>query len=298
MQGFLNLYKPAGWTSHDCVARVRQLLKIKRVGHGGTLDPAAVGVLPIAFGQATRLLQFLPQEKTYQATIRLGITTTTDDLEGEIITEVSAPDLSLGKIQAILPDFQGTLEQVPPRYSAIQIGGKRLYQMARQKREFEVPVRTIIVHHIDLLDWRSGDQPEVDLLITCGPGTYIRAIARDLGQALGVGGTLSTLTRTHSCGFNLKESLTLADLEAQLQTGDFQPLDPGMVLNHLTGVSLTDQTANRWLHGQQVPCSEVTNGDLAVPLRVYQSKTQAFLGIGCLVEAGDRRLLIPKVVLA
>ncbi len=143
MQGFLNLNKPFGWTSHDCVARVRKLLRLKRVGHAGTLDPAATGVLPIAFGKATRLLEYLPGTKAYQATIRFGVRTTTDDLQGEIITSAPCPNLSLAAVKTVLPQFEGKIEQIPPSYSAIQVDGKRLYDLARRGEKVEVPVRTV-----------------------------------------------------------------------------------------------------------------------------------------------------------
>ncbi|PLZ39939.1 tRNA pseudouridine(55) synthase TruB, partial [Fischerella thermalis WC542] len=132
MFGFLNLNKPFGWTSHDCVAKTRKLLRLKRVGHAGTLDPAATGVLPIALGKATRLLQYLPGEKAYQATIRLGVRTTTDDLQGEIIAEKSVTNVTLETVKTALQKFQGKIEQIPPSYSAIQVDGKRLYELARK----------------------------------------------------------------------------------------------------------------------------------------------------------------------
>ncbi|MBD0336189.1 MAG: tRNA pseudouridine(55) synthase TruB, partial [Cyanobacteria bacterium Co-bin13] len=141
MQGFLNLNKPAGLTSHDCVARVRRLLQTKKVGHGGTLDPAAQGVLPIAVGRATRLLPYLASGKAYQAVIRFGLITATDDLEGDILHQQPAPDLSLAQIQAVLPQFLGQIEQVPPRYSAIQVDGQRLYDLARKGQAVEAPLR-------------------------------------------------------------------------------------------------------------------------------------------------------------
>ncbi|HBQ98966.1 MAG TPA: tRNA pseudouridine(55) synthase TruB, partial [Cyanobacteria bacterium UBA11691] len=166
--GFLNLNKPPGYTSHDCVARVRRLLHTKRVGHGGTLDPAAVGVLPIAVGKATRLLQFLPQDKGYQATIKFGLRTETDDLEGEAIESQPVPDLSLESIQLVLSQFQGKIEQIPPIYSAIQVGGKRLYKLARQGEVVQVPARTVDVYDLQILDWRPGDFPELDVAIACG----------------------------------------------------------------------------------------------------------------------------------
>ena len=138
MYGFLNLNKSAGLTSHDCVARVRRILRLKRVGHAGTLDPAATGVLPLALGKATRLLQFLPPNKAYHAKIRFGVTTTTDDLEGEILTSQSVPHLQLEQIQEILPQFRGKIEQIPPLYSAIHVQGKRLYELARKGENIEI----------------------------------------------------------------------------------------------------------------------------------------------------------------
>ncbi|MEO0491687.1 MAG: tRNA pseudouridine(55) synthase TruB, partial [Cyanobacteria bacterium J06659_2] len=129
--GFLNLNKPLGWTSHDCVARLRRLLNMKKIGHAGTLDPLATGVLPIAVGRATRLLQYLPKQKAYRATIRFGITTTTDDLEGDILTQQPATQLTRQQVEAVLGQFVGMIRQKPPMYSAIQVKGKRLYELAR-----------------------------------------------------------------------------------------------------------------------------------------------------------------------
>ncbi len=250
MQGFLNLEKPADWTSHDCVARVRRLLRLKRVGHGGTLDPAATGVLPIALGRATRLLPYLASDKCYLATIRFGIRTTTDDLEGDELTNQPAPQLTLDQVKTILPQFQGQIQQIPPRYSAIQVQGKRLYDLARSGQAVDVPVRTVTVHDIQVLDWRSQDYPELEVAIACGTGTYIRAIARDLGDCLAVGATLAKLVRTVSSGFRLEESVSLADLEQQIDQGRFQPLSPEQALQHLPAIALSDELARRWGHGQ------------------------------------------------
>ena len=217
IDGFLNLNKPAGMTSHDCVGRVRRLLKLKRVGHGGTLDPTVTGVLPIALGRATRLLQFLQHNKAYEGTIRFGLTTATDDLEGEILYSQPVPNLSSEKVQSALPKFIGKIEQFPPSFSAVQVGGKRLYELARKGEIVEVAARNIEVFRLEILDWRSGDFPELDLSIACGAGTYIRAIARDLGAMLNAGGTLAGLTRTESSGFSIDQSLSFEELELQLR---------------------------------------------------------------------------------
>ncbi len=286
-QGFLNLNKPFDWTSHDCVARVRKLLRLKRVGHAGTLDPAATGVLPIALGKATRLLQYLPEDKAYKATIRLGVRTTTDDLEGEIITSQPCAGLSLAEVKTALAQFEGKIEQIPPSYSAIQVDGKRLYDLARKGEIVEVPVRTVEIFHIEILDWREGDFPELDVAIACGSGTYIRAIARDLGAILETGGTLAGLIRTQSSGFDLTESLTLTDLETQLQSGTFQPIYPDAALQHFLSVTLPATSAQKWCQGQRVSL----NSDVTGMVRVYEEETR-FLGIGQLQD----EVLIPQMV--
>jgi tRNA pseudouridine55 synthase len=287
VQGFLNLNKPYDWTSHDCVARVRKLLRVKRVGHAGTLDPAATGVLPIAVGKATRLLQYLPETKAYKATIRLGVRTTTDDLQGEIITSEPCAGLSLSQVKTVLSKFQGKIEQIPPNYSAIQVDGKRLYDLARKGEIVEVPVRTVEVFHIEILDWREGDFPELDVAIACGGGTYIRAIARDLGAILETGGTLAALIRTESSGFDLKDSLTLTDLEIQLQTETFQPILPDAALQHLSSVNLPIIAAQKWCQGQRISLTF----DVSGIVRVYDEEAH-FLGIGQIQD----EVLIPQMV--
>ncbi|WP_427161775.1 tRNA pseudouridine(55) synthase TruB [Aliinostoc sp. HNIBRCY26] len=286
MQGFINLNKPFGWTSHDCVAKARKLCKLKRVGHAGTLDPAATGVLPIAVGKATRLLQYLPSDKAYKATIRFGMQTTTDDLQGEIISSQPGAELDLAQIKTVLAKFIGKIEQIPPIYSAIQVEGKRLYDLARQGAAVEVPPRTVEIYRIEILDWRVGDFPELDVEIACGGGTYIRAIARDLGTVLNTGGTLAALVRTQSSGFNLADSLTLDELEAQLSNGTFQPTPPDTALQHLPSVTLPSISAQKWCQGQRISLTpEITD-----QVRVYEATR--FLGIGEL-QAG---VLIPQMV--
>ncbi len=296
MEGFINLHKPAGLTSHDCVARVRRLLRLKRVGHGGTLDPAATGVLPIALGKATRLLQFLRQDKAYRATIQLGITTTTDDLEGEIIASLPTIGLRSEQVLRAIQLFEGTIQQVPPSHSAIQVQGKRLYELARAGKKVEVPARTVEVFKIEILDWRPGDFSELDVVIACGSGTYIRAIARDLGASLQTGGTLAALTRTQSSGLSLADSLTFAELEQQLQAGTFHPIPPAAVLQHLPGVTLPATAAQRWCQGQRLPWNEVLAGSSTnSPLGVYDEGDR-FLGIAQLVNSDTGQLLIPLIV--
>lgn len=295
MEGFLNLNKPFGITSHDCVARSRRLLRLKRVGHGGTLDPAATGVLPIALGKATRLLQYLRGDKAYRATIRLGVATTTDDLQGEIITSNPVTGLSLEEVKQALGQFEGKIQQVPPNYSAIQRQGKRLYELARAGETIEVEARTVEVNKIEILAWRDGEFPELEVAIACGPGTYIRAIARDLGAALQTGGTLAKLIRTESCGLQLADSLTLEELETKLQEGTFNPITPAAALEHLASVSLASTQAHKWRQGQRILWEDIAGRSLPELLQVYR-EDGVFLGIAQLVNSGDEHLLVPQMV--
>ncbi|MBD2461457.1 tRNA pseudouridine(55) synthase TruB [Oscillatoria sp. FACHB-1407] len=295
MDGFLNLNKPAGLTSHDCVAKVRKLLRLKRVGHGGTLDPAATGVLPIALGRATRLLQYLPSGKAYQATIRFGMTTTTDDLEGEVLTKTPAPELNLDTVKALLPQFLGTIQQIPPSYSAIQVQGKRLYDLARSGQVVEAPVRTVEVYDIEILEWRSGEFPELVVAIACGAGTYIRSIARDWGALLNTGGTLAALIRTESSGFQLKDSLTLETLAEQIQAHTFQPIPPAIALSHLPTISLDEAQTKRWCQGQRIELSEAIDSATDI-FQVRQG--DRFLGIGKLITLETVPHVVPQLVFA
>jgi tRNA pseudouridine55 synthase len=286
MDGFLNLNKPAGWTSHDCVAKVRKLLKTKRVGHAGTLDPAAIGVLPIAVGRATRLLQYLRSDKAYRATIRFGITTATDDLEGEILTQQAVPDLTLEAIQEKLPTFLGVIQQIPPNYSAIQVDGKRLYDLARAGETIEAKPRTVEIYSLEVLDWRSGDFPELECAIACGSGTYIRSIARDLGAALNTGATLAHLIRTQSSGFVLSDTYLLENIDPEIEL-----IAPDQALQHLQKLELADAIARKWCQGQKIEISEITQLENEQHVRVV-NQCDRFLGIGQRIET----CLVPRMV--
>jgi tRNA pseudouridine55 synthase len=296
VQGFLNLNKPSGMTSHDCVGRVRRLLHLKRIGHGGTLDPMATGVLPIAIGTATRLLQFLAPEKTYQATIRFGLQTTTDDVTGEAIATAPVPHLTLEIVEAALPKFQGKILQIPPQFSAIQIQGQRLYDLARRGEVIDVPARWVDVFYLKPLAWRAGDFPELDVEIACGTGTYIRAIARDLGTLLGTGGTLAALVRTANCGFHLSESLNFEALETATQADQFTPIPPSHALQHLPALELDSESARRWCCGQKLPfpisTAPTQTTETEQIFRVTDPAGQ-LLGVGQSLEG----LLLARVVL-
>ncbi len=302
MFGFINLHKPAGFTSHDCVAKLRKLLNTKKIGHGGTLDPAATGVLPVAVGKATRLLQFLPEPKAYRAKIRLGVTTTTDDLEGEVIESVDRVNLDRSEIVSSLNSFVGTIEQVPPIYSAIKKNGKKLYELARKGEKIEIESRTVTISKIELLNIYHDRFYELEIDINCSPGTYIRAIARDLGKNLGVGGTLANLIRTESCGMQLDNSITFEEIESQLQQKTFSLIEPSLLLAHLDSVTLTDEDSKFFCQGQLVDLGQATASSKEISLLnrdsyiIIYSATGTFLGISILIERNDVLKIKPKIV--
>lgn len=212
--GLVIVDKPAGMTSHDVVARVRRLAGTRKVGHAGTLDPMATGVLVLGLNRATRLLGHLMlTEKAYDATILLGASTTTDDREGEVTATAATDELTDGAIRDALAAFVGEIDQVPTAVSAIKVDGKRAYQRVRAGEEVELKARRVTVHELSVTDIRG---PEVDISVRCSSGTYIRAIARDLGAALGVGGHLTALRRTAVGRFDLAQAHTLEELAGDL----------------------------------------------------------------------------------
>jgi tRNA pseudouridine55 synthase len=194
MTGLLLVDKPAGMTSHDVVDRIRKAAGIRRVGHTGTLDPSATGLLILCLGQATRLSEHLTGlEKTYEGEMRLGITTTSYDLDGEVTAESPVPELSMERISAVCQGFTGEIEQLPPMVSAVKVGGQRLYKMARKGQEVERPPRKVTVHEFDVLAYES---PNVSIRVRCTSGTYVRSLCHDAGQILGCGAVLARLRRT------------------------------------------------------------------------------------------------------
>jgi tRNA pseudouridine55 synthase len=252
--GFISIDKPPHITAHDCVSKLRKLLKQKKIGHGGTLDPMATGALPIAVGNATRLLRFLPAGKAYNAKIRFGIVTNTDDITGEILSDRPCPNLTLETVKKYLPQFHGKITQRPPAFSAIQVNGKRLYDLARRGEvlESDIPIREVEVKEIEVRDWTNGDYAEIELAITCGAGTYIRSIARDLGEMVGYGATLSSLRRTYSNGFDLDASLTFEQIAELVRSGNLKILAPDRGLLFLPTADLDEDETKRWCMGQTI----------------------------------------------
>ena len=221
--GFLVVDKAPGMTSHDVVAIGRRALNTRKVGHAGTLDPMATGVLVLGFNNGTRLLQYITDgDKSYSATIVLGASTTTDDHEGEITSTTDASQVSDEDIKRILATMVGDIMQRPTNVSAIKVNGKRAYDRARSGEEFELQARKVTISQLDILEIRHKDATTlVDIAVTCSAGTYIRAIARDLGAELKVGGHLNVLRRTRVAGFTLDQSVDIA----QLKGGNFSTLD-------------------------------------------------------------------------
>jgi tRNA pseudouridine55 synthase len=220
--GLVIVDKPSGWTSHDVVGRVRRLAGTRKVGHAGTLDPMATGVLVLGVGRATRLLGHLVlADKEYLATIRLGRSTVTDDAEGDVVGTTSAGHLDAEAIAAAMVQLTGPIEQVPSAVSAIKVEGRRSYARVRAGENVDLPARPVMVETFELGDVRRlDDVVDADVRVVCSSGTYVRALARDLGAALGVGGHLTMLRRTRVGGFDVASAHTLEELEAELLLTD------------------------------------------------------------------------------
>jgi tRNA pseudouridine55 synthase len=220
--GIVVVDKPSGWTSHDVVGRVRRLAGTRKVGHAGTLDPMATGVLVLGIGRATRLLGHLQlADKEYIATIRLGQSTITDDAEGEVVDATPAGHVEAEAITAAMAPLTGTIQQVPSSVSAIKVDGQRSYARVRAGEDVDLPARAVTVEMFELGDVRRlDDVVDADVRVVCSSGTYVRALARDLGEALGVGGHLTMLRRTRVDGFDLASAHTLDELEADLVVTD------------------------------------------------------------------------------
>ena len=209
--GIVIIDKPAGWTSMDVCAKLRGILKTKKIGHAGTLDPMATGVLPVFVGQATRAVSFAEGgEKEYVAGLRLGRTTNTQDTEGETLTQ-SPVTVGREELEAVLPRFTGEISQIPPMFSAIKINGQKLYDLARQGKEVERKARTVTIFALEVVEQVS--ETDYILRIRCSKGTYVRTLCHDIGQALGCGGCMFSLRRTMAAGFTLDESVTLEQMQ-------------------------------------------------------------------------------------
>lgn len=244
MLGVVLIDKPLGITSHDVIARLRRKFQTRRIGHAGTLDPLATGLLVVAVGPATRFLQYLPLEpKEYVGTIRFGVETTTQDAEGEVVAEKPVPGDLMSEIAEVLAEFKGSIQQLPPLYSAVKKEGKPLYVYARRGEEVERERRTVFISEAELLA-QTGN--EVDVRVVCSGGTYMRTWAHDLGQRLGCGAHLSALRRTRVGKFAIEDAVTLEEVEP----GDLRPLVEALPPVPL--VEITHRQAEAIRHGQAI----------------------------------------------
>ena len=278
LSGIINLKKEAGMTSHDAVFKLRKILKEKKIGHGGTLDPDVTGVLPIAVGKATRLIEYMQEEgKIYEGEITLGISTTTEDASGEVVevTPVS-PDLSQEMVDQAMAAFVGQVVQIPPMYSAVKVDGRKLYEYARAGQEVERPKRTIEISSFERTSplVAEGDLIRFTFRVKCGKGTYVRTLSVDLGAKLGYASHMSKLERTGSAGLTLDDALTLAEISDLVEKGDFsflRPLELG--IGDLPRLELTSEQVTEVSFGRRI--SLETDVDLLAAF--HQGKLVAIL---------------------
>ena len=245
MNGIVIVDKPQDWTSQDVVSKLRGVFQTRRIGHGGTLDPMATGVLPVFVGRATRGVEFFEHAvKTYEAVLRLGITTNTEDITGEVL-EKRTVSVAKEDFLSCLEQFLGEIQQIPPMYSALKINGQKLCDLARKGKEVERKPRTITIHKLECL---SFEGETARLLVTCSKGTYIRTLCKDIGNALGCGGCMEALRRVGAGAYNIAESVPLADLVASEDPGQFlRPVDS--MFTQYEAVTLTDKQALRCRNG-------------------------------------------------
>ena len=299
IDGILILDKPAGVTSNKALQRVKYLFKAAKVGHTGSLDPLATGVLPLCFGEATKLSQFLlDADKVYDSTFVLGVATTTGDAEGEERLRAGAGDVTRDRLDAAVALFTGAIDQVPSMYSAIKYEGQPLYALARQGIEVPRKSRRITVHSYEVIDFRPGARAEVDVRVHCSKGTYIRSLAEDLGHSLGCGGHVSRLRRIQSGPFTLEHAVGLPVLESLRERGEDASMDSLLqpsqrALADMPQVTLSESAGFYLRQGQAVlvpnaPCDGMVRCSLG---------DGEFLGIGEILDDGriaPRRLMVTK----
>jgi tRNA pseudouridine55 synthase len=310
MDGILIIDKPAGWTSHDVVARARRILKEKRIGHTGTLDPFATGVLVLLVGRATRLAQFLSgAEKEYEATIRLGFATDTGDLTGVPRDEASAPAdcaaLGRGQIEEAFATLRGDIEQVPPMYSAKKVGGKKLYELARRGEEIERKAVRVRVSEFEMaaegdctfLKSNLDGTCDVHARVVCSAGTYVRALAESVGERLGTGAHLAALRRTRAGEFHVGSASVLEELQKRVEAEEVGEvlLPMEVALPHLPSAHLTDEEALRVRHGAAVHAEVSLGFEDGAFVRMFDERGD-LLAVG--VYDAARGLLQPRVMLA
>ena len=281
--GFLNVYKPKGLTSHDVVAKLRKITKIRQIGHTGTLDPFATGVLPVCIGKATRLIEYLEDDKEYLATVQFGKNTDSYDIDGEV-TATFDKRVNQDEVEDVLGNFRGEIMQLPPIYSAVKVNGKKLYEYARKGEDVEIKPRKVFISKLELLDFDVETQ-SAELLVACSKGTYIRSIAYDVGRMLGCGGYLTALERTKAGKFKLETAVRLEDL-SELSVVVNHLINPVDVLN--LPVFELDETQKKLVsHGMSIENQGFNNLDVVILL--YGAKIYA---VG---KVNQDKILVKKV---
>lgn len=288
MNGVINVLKPPGMTSHDVISFLRRELHEKKIGHAGTLDPQAAGVLPVCVGQATRLVEYLSDAtKEYLCHVTFGVTTTTQDAWGEVENSQRADDLELDRIKGVIPSFLGEITQITPAYSAVKVKGVPLYKLARQGKEIEIIPRQVTISYIQVLDYQA---PVLSLLVGCSKGTYIRTLCHDLGRAVGLGGHMSYLLRTKVGSFSLEESHTLEEISS-LKEKVLLPQEH--CVRDLVNVTLIPGEMVRLKQGQQIASTiKITGTTVAV-----YDEDRTLQAIAVVISNGGQHYLKPKKVL-
>ena len=300
MDGVLIVNKPAGWTSHDVVAKARGILRTKKIGHSGTLDPPATGVLLLCVGRATRISDYLAAgEKEYLAKAVFGEATDTQDAEGKVVSEADASGLTKETLESALSEFRGKIKQIPPMVSAVHHEGRRLYELARKNMVVEREPRDVEVHELELLDFQPGERAKATLRAVTSKGTYVRTICHDLGERLGVGAHLDELIRLRVGRFRVEDAIALEELAALAQAGRVgeKMLSIGEALSHLPSCSVSEEDARVVLHGGRaaVPEGVELNGGEEV---LVLSPNGELLALAKPVTEGGALKLQPTKVLA
>lgn len=288
INGIMNIYKEAGYTSHDVVAKLRGIVRQKKIGHTGTLDPDAVGVLPVCFGSATKLCDMMTDKsKEYETLMRLGVTTDTQDFSGKILTE-SIVGVSEAEVEDAVMGFVGGYEQIPPMYSALKVNGKKLYELARAGKEVERQPRHIDIGYIRIL---GIDLPEVRFVVGCSKGTYIRTLCSDIGEKLGCGAAMAELKRTRVGDFRIEDSIRLSQVEELMRLGTYGDyvIAPDSIFSEYEGAVVKSEAEKALLNGNKLDLRQLNldshtffaDGDL---LRVYNGR-QEFKAIYTFVKS-------------
>jgi tRNA pseudouridine55 synthase len=265
VDGILLLNKPKGMTSHDCVFKVRKLVKMKKVGHTGTLDPDVSGVLPICLGRATKIVEYVTAaNKTYEGEVKIGFSTTTEDASGEVVEEKRVDrDITKDEVLNVLHSLTGEIIQTPPMYSAVKVNGKRLYEYARQGMVIERPSRKITIHKLELLSdiVQTNHTVSFRFRVTCSKGTYVRTLAVQIGEKLGYPSHMSDLIRISSGEFKLQQCMTLEELESIVKNGHIQEhlLSIEDALSHLPKLIINDKVAEKVKNGSVLPVPQELN---------------------------------------